>query len=76
MREAIVRIAQSLSIAVVAEGVETREQRDYLLALGCALQQGYLFGAPMPGPQLLALMAGRENPADENATDESEAALA
>jgi EAL domain-containing protein (putative c-di-GMP-specific phosphodiesterase class I) len=48
---------------VVAEGVETPEQRDYLLGQGCALQQGYLLGRPMPAQQLLALMAERESEA-------------
>ena len=63
LTEAIVRIAQSLAITVVAEGVETAEQRDYLLGLGCALQQGYLLGRPMPAPQLLELMAECESEA-------------
>jgi EAL domain-containing protein (putative c-di-GMP-specific phosphodiesterase class I) len=63
LTEAIISIAQSLSITVVAEGVETPEQRDYLLGQGCALQQGYLLGRPMPAPQLLALMAEQESEA-------------
>ena len=37
---------------VVAEGVETDEQRDILLALGCQLGQGYLFARPLPASQL------------------------
>jgi diguanylate cyclase (GGDEF)-like protein len=57
LTEAIVGIAQALSISVVAEGVETAEQRDYLLGLGCALQQGYLFGRPMGADRMLALMS-------------------
>ena len=52
LTEAIVSIAQALSITVVAEGVETPEQRDYLLGLGCRLQQGYLLGRPMAAEQL------------------------
>jgi diguanylate cyclase (GGDEF)-like protein len=63
LTEAIISIAQALSIAVVAEGVETPEQRDYLLGQGCTLQQGYLLGRPMPAQQLLALMAERESEA-------------
>jgi diguanylate cyclase (GGDEF)-like protein len=63
LTEAIVSIAQALSITVVAEGVETAEQRDYLLSLGCRLQQGYLLGRPMPAECLLALMAERETEA-------------
>ena len=60
LTEAIVSIAQALSITVVAEGVETPEQRDYLLGLGCRLQQGYLLGRPMAAEHLLALMEERE----------------
>ncbi|MGL6111638.1 MAG: putative bifunctional diguanylate cyclase/phosphodiesterase [Rubrivivax sp.] len=60
LTEAIVSIAQALSITVVAEGVETPEQRDYLLGLGCRLQQGYLLGRPMAADRLLALMDERE----------------
>jgi diguanylate cyclase (GGDEF)-like protein len=60
LTEAIVSIAQALSITVVAEGVETPQQRDYLLGLGCALQQGYLLGKPMSAERLLALMAEAE----------------
>jgi diguanylate cyclase (GGDEF)-like protein len=63
LTEAIVSIAQALSITVVAEGVETPEQRDYLLGLGCSLQQGYLLGRPIPAQQLLALMAEHESEA-------------
>jgi diguanylate cyclase (GGDEF)-like protein len=63
LTEAIVSLSQALSIAVVAEGVETPEQRDYLLGLGCALQQGYLHGRPMPAAQLRALMADAESEA-------------
>jgi diguanylate cyclase (GGDEF)-like protein len=64
LTEAIVSIAQALSITVVAEGVETPEQRDYLLGLGCALQQGYLHGRPMPAERLLQLMTEAEAEAE------------
>jgi diguanylate cyclase (GGDEF)-like protein len=60
LTEAIVSIAQALSITVVAEGVETDAQRDYLLGLGCSLQQGYLHGRPLGADHLLALMSEHE----------------
>ena len=45
---AIVTLSTSLELQVIAEGVETSEQRDALLALGCRHFQGYLFGRPAP----------------------------
>jgi diguanylate cyclase (GGDEF)-like protein len=47
---AIVALGESLGLAVIAEGVESRVQRDALLALGCHHFQGYLFGKPTPSP--------------------------
>ena len=44
----IVNLAHSLDLGVIAEGVETREQRDLLASLGCRMWQGYLFGRPGP----------------------------
>ena len=50
----IIAMARSLDIAVIAEGVETEEQRQYLLDKGCFNFQGHLFGAPAPFKQLQA----------------------
>ncbi len=44
----IIVMAQSLGISVIAEGVETEENRQFLLDNGCAHYQGYLFGRPLP----------------------------
>jgi EAL domain-containing protein (putative c-di-GMP-specific phosphodiesterase class I) len=44
----IVALGESLGMSVIAEGVETQEQRDYLEQSGCLLYQGYLFGRPVP----------------------------
>jgi diguanylate cyclase (GGDEF)-like protein len=46
--EAVQGLARSLSLNVVAEGVETEAQRQALLATGCAYAQGFLFGRPQP----------------------------
>ena len=45
---AIVTLGDSLQLQVIAEGVETTEQRNALVALGCTHFQGYLFGRPAP----------------------------
>jgi EAL domain-containing protein (putative c-di-GMP-specific phosphodiesterase class I) len=45
---AIVQLAHSLDMRVVAEGVETEVQRDHLVAMGCDELQGFLFAKPMP----------------------------
>jgi EAL domain-containing protein (putative c-di-GMP-specific phosphodiesterase class I) len=60
LTEAIVGIAQALSIAVVAEGVETPAQRDFLRGLGCTLQQGYLLGRPLAADAIAPLLPAIE----------------
>ena len=44
----VIRMARWLDLPVIAEGVETRDQADYLKSIGCLLSQGYLFARPMP----------------------------
>lgn len=55
--DAIITMAQNLEMSVVAEGVETPEQADYLRQAGCRLLQGFLYGAPMPAGEFERLLA-------------------
>lgn len=52
----IIAMAESLNLKVIAEGVETEEQRQLLLSKGCTNYQGYLIGKPMPIEQFEALL--------------------
>ena len=46
--QTILSLGRAMGISVIAEGVETEEQRGYLAALGCHSFQGYLFSRPLP----------------------------
>ncbi|HTE63162.1 MAG TPA: EAL domain-containing protein [Solirubrobacteraceae bacterium] len=65
--EAIVGMAHALDLTVVAEGVETDEQLQFLSELGCELAQGYLFAPAITADALLALLQ-RERAASPVAT--------
>ena len=52
----IIAMAMTLNLNVIAEGVETEEQRQFLLAIGCNQYQGYLFSKPVPIQQFEMLL--------------------
>ena len=56
LTQAILRMAQTLYLNVVAEGVETPEQRQFLEDNGCPLLQGFLLGHPLPGDEYAAVL--------------------
>ena len=51
--EAVIRMASSLGLTVIAEGVETAEQESALVRLGCQEAQGYRYGRAMPAAELV-----------------------
>jgi diguanylate cyclase (GGDEF)-like protein/PAS domain S-box-containing protein len=54
--QATIALAHGLSLTVVAEGVETVEQRDFLSASGCRVVQGYLYSGPLPPERMAQLL--------------------
>ncbi len=58
----VIGLGDSLHLAVIAEGVETADQREFLVRNGCHLFQGYLFSKPVPSDAfenyVMAMQAG------------------
>lgn len=52
----VVRMAHWLDLPIIAEGVETKPQADFLLSIGCDYMQGYYFAKPMPADEFEILM--------------------
>jgi EAL domain-containing protein (putative c-di-GMP-specific phosphodiesterase class I) len=52
--QTIIAMTEALGLNVIAEGVETREQKEFLEPRGCHAFQGYFFGRPMPLAQFEA----------------------
>jgi diguanylate cyclase (GGDEF)-like protein len=59
---AIISLAHSLRLKVVAEGVETLEQLDFLKSMGCDQYQGYHFSPPLPAAEFSELVRRKEVP--------------
>ena len=60
MVQTIIGMAETLDLEVIAEGVETDEQREFLAAHGCQLFQGFLFARPLPASDLETLLNQKE----------------
>ena len=57
---AILAMARSMGLPVLAEGVENEEQLDFLVSQGCAEIQGYLLGRPAPPSEILRIHEGQQ----------------
>ena len=69
--DAVTSLAQSLKMTVVAEGIETRYQLDFLRARACTMGQGFLFARPMPAsavPAFIRTWSDRARPTLISAT--------
>lgn len=53
---AVIRLAESLNMRSLAEGIETQKQYDYLLNNECQLGQGFFFGRPVPASEVAAIV--------------------
>jgi len=55
----IVDLARNLGVSVIAEGVETEEQREILYSMGCHQAQGYLFSPPVPSVAFVEMLGAQ-----------------
>lgn len=62
LTRAIIALAHNLGIRVIAEGVETAAQRDFLIEAGCDQAQGYFYGHPVEAAAFMAWPAGNPRP--------------
>jgi diguanylate cyclase (GGDEF)-like protein len=65
--KAIIAMAKSLKMEVVAEGIENGEQGEFLRTLGCDKSQGYFYGRPMAAAQIVQLLGQQQRGATEQA---------
>ena len=54
--ESVIPMANQIGIKTLSEGVETKEEADFLEKIGCGRLQGYLYGKPLPYHELKALI--------------------
>jgi len=59
--KAIIAMANTLSLVIVAEGVEEEIQKDFLLENGCNIIQGYYYSKPIPADEMLEFIKGMDN---------------
>lgn len=60
--ESTIEMAKQLKMTIVAEGIETKQEWDYIKALECNLAQGYFIARPMPGSDILNWVSNWKSP--------------
>ena len=70
--QAIISLAHSLRLKVVAEGVETPDQLQFLRSLGCDQYQGFHFSPPVPAAEFAELLRAWQRPEDADAREEAD----
>ena len=58
---AIVNLGHNLRLGLIAEGIETEDMMNRLIAMGCETGQGYFFSRPMPGSDVPQWLAQRKS---------------
>ena len=59
--KAIIALSESLNLKVIAEGVETEKQRDFLVEMGCENIQGYLYSKPVEAKEIELILTQKAN---------------
>ncbi len=67
--ESVVRMARWLGMPVIAEGVETIEQAEYLKSIGCLYVQGYLYSRPLPADEYERMLSVADGECDAGTSD-------
>jgi len=67
----IISMAKNLNLNAVAEGVETKEQQEFLIHQGCHMMQGYYFGRPMPADKFEEMLQTKDITYEGNNSSES-----
>ncbi|WP_235535120.1 putative bifunctional diguanylate cyclase/phosphodiesterase [Sphingomonas sp. Leaf339] len=67
--ESLIRIARKMDIRIVAEGIESEEQVEQLLAIGCVLGQGFVFAPAVPQEAATKLLMSKGQPVAPSARD-------
>ena len=61
LAETIVTLGNKLGLLTIAEGIETKEQAEYMIELGCNEAQGFFYAKPMPFNELMDYLVSQKD---------------